>query len=322
MLRLRVARPEDAEGVHAIYSPYVARSSASFEEEVPSVGEIQQRIAHTLTKYPFFVCEHVCSAGEAFGIEMYSGREVSEAHQGLDEKSQPCEHHHPSQPVDACSSNCPGSSKPSLCPLEEDHHAMRCTIAGYAYASQHRTRSAYDWTAEMSVYIHPSYHRRGIGMALCSALISCLRRLGYNSVISGVTIPNEASLGLHRRLGFRLVGVYQRVGFKLGRWHDAAWLQCDLFQADEEGSRRGSKNDDIEHGKSRQEISKRRQEIELERVNDGLEERGDREQLGPSLEPSRVTLPRPLAPSRPRSFTSLEKTETDECTALGSVHLR
>jgi L-amino acid N-acyltransferase YncA len=101
-------------------------------------------------------------------------------------------------------------------------------VVGYAYASQHRVRKAYDWSVEISVYISPMYQRRGIGLALSIALLECLRRLGYGLAISGVTQPNPASMALHTRLGFTLVGVYRAIGFKLGRWHDSAWLERDL----------------------------------------------------------------------------------------------
>ena len=101
-------------------------------------------------------------------------------------------------------------------------------VLGYAYASAHRSRKAYQWSTDVSVYIHPDGHRRGIGRALYTALFEVLRRQGYVNAYAGITLPNAASVGLHEAMGFVPVGVYQRVGFKLGAWHDVVWLQLRL----------------------------------------------------------------------------------------------
>lgn len=87
---------------------------------------------------------------------------------------------------------------------------------------------AYKYSADVSVYIDHSYHRRGIGKALYVKLFDLLRRQGVYTAYAGVTIPNDASIGLHKSLGFRKVGVYHNVGYKQGKWHDVMWLEKAL----------------------------------------------------------------------------------------------
>ena len=101
-------------------------------------------------------------------------------------------------------------------------------ILGYAYATSHRTRRAYQWCVEVSVYVHTSARQCGVGRALYTALFEILRRQGYVNAYAGITLPNAASVGLHESLGFTAIGVFERVGFKLGNWHDVLWLQLRL----------------------------------------------------------------------------------------------
>ena len=105
-------------------------------------------------------------------------------------------------------------------------HEGRCI--GYAYASMHRERAAYRWSAEVSAYVHPEHHRRGIARALYAELIRELQRMGYCHAFAGITLPNEASVAFHRSAGFEPIGVFRSVGRKFGRWHDVAWLQRKL----------------------------------------------------------------------------------------------
>jgi len=104
-------------------------------------------------------------------------------------------------------------------------------VLGYAYASPHRARQAYQWCAEVSVYIHSLARGCGVGRALYVSLFEMLRRQGYVNVYAGITLPNPASVGLHQSLGFVPVGVYSRVGFKFGKWHDVAEFQLRLSEA-------------------------------------------------------------------------------------------
>ena len=101
-------------------------------------------------------------------------------------------------------------------------------VEGYAYAGRHHERAAYDWTCEVSVYVQHGLHRRGIGRALYGALFDLLRRLGYYNALAGITVPNDASVGLHTAMGFKPAGVNRNVGFKDGRWWDVAYLETAL----------------------------------------------------------------------------------------------
>lgn len=102
------------------------------------------------------------------------------------------------------------------------------TIAGYAYATKHRERAAYQWAVDTAVYVETGARRLGIGRALYHALFHLLRAQDYFKAYAGITVPNPASVALHERVGFTPVGVYRGVGFKLGEWHDIAWFQRAL----------------------------------------------------------------------------------------------
>ena len=107
-------------------------------------------------------------------------------------------------------------------------------IAGYAYASPHRTRAAYRWATDVAIYVAAAHQRGGIGRRLYEALFERLREQGFRVACAGVTLPNEASVGLHRAVGFEPVGVYRRIGWKSGGWHDVAWFQLSLLPQDSE----------------------------------------------------------------------------------------
>lgn len=108
-----------------------------------------------------------------------------------------------------------------LCQIEE-------TVAGYTYATDHRTRSSYRWTKEISVYVHPEFRRKKIGCGLYTALIGLLRVQGVVNVLAGITLPNTESVGFHESFGFKKVGVYNSVGYKNGTWHDVGWWELRL----------------------------------------------------------------------------------------------
>jgi L-amino acid N-acyltransferase YncA len=101
-------------------------------------------------------------------------------------------------------------------------------VSGYAYGGPFMHRAAYRWAATVSVYLDGARRRSGGGRVLYTALLDRLAERGIRTVLAGVALPNEASEGLHRALGFELAGTYRRVGWKLGRWHDVAWYQRDL----------------------------------------------------------------------------------------------
>ena len=101
-------------------------------------------------------------------------------------------------------------------------------IVGYAYAGRHHERPGYRWSVDMSVYVADEFQGRGIGRLLYDELLPILRRQGFVNVYAGIALPNPASVALHERIGMRLVGVYEGVGFKFGAWHDVAWYGLRL----------------------------------------------------------------------------------------------
>lgn len=159
---IRLARPDDAESIRAIYEPIVRDTIISFELEPPTAEECRRRIEQRLQTHPWLVAE-------------------------LDQR-----------------------------------------VVGYAYALPFRTRPAYQWTAEVSVYVDTKNHRQGLGRALYTSLFSALERLGYRTLVAGVALPNPASVALHERMGFEPVGVFKNVGFKFNMWIDVQWFSRSL----------------------------------------------------------------------------------------------
>jgi len=96
-------------------------------------------------------------------------------------------------------------------------------ILAYAYAGPHRSRAAYLWACDVSIYVRPEAQLRGIGATLYRTLFEILHRQNFAAAFAGIGLPNEASVALHESLGFALVGVYEQVGFKFGAWHDVGW---------------------------------------------------------------------------------------------------
>jgi phosphinothricin acetyltransferase len=99
---------------------------------------------------------------------------------------------------------------------------------GYAYATSHRPRAAYRWSVETSAYVGGDHRGQGLGKRLYRELLPVLADKGYCSAYAGVALPNDASIALHRSVGFTPVGVFRRAGWKFGRWHDVSWWQLTL----------------------------------------------------------------------------------------------
>jgi phosphinothricin acetyltransferase len=105
-------------------------------------------------------------------------------------------------------------------------------VVGYAYGGPFMARAAYRWSTSVSVYLQQGRRRTGAGRALYEALFDRLAGRGFRMALAGITLPNEASVGLHRAVGFEPVGTYRRVGWKFGSWHDVAWCQRPLGDDD------------------------------------------------------------------------------------------
>lgn len=101
-------------------------------------------------------------------------------------------------------------------------------VNGYAYASKHRERAAYQWSVDVTVYVRDDSRGQGVGRALYEVLFSRLAEQGFFQAFAGIALPNSGSIALHEAMGFKSIGVYRNVGFKLGQWRDVSWWQKEL----------------------------------------------------------------------------------------------
>jgi phosphinothricin acetyltransferase len=105
-------------------------------------------------------------------------------------------------------------------------------VAGYAYATRHRVRAAYQWSVDTSVYVDARCRRNGVGRRLYASLFALLKAQGFANAFAGISLPNAGSVGLHEAMGFVAIGVYRNVGYKLGQWRDVGWWQLSLAPYD------------------------------------------------------------------------------------------
>lgn len=103
-------------------------------------------------------------------------------------------------------------------------------VLGYAYACENRTRRAYRWGVEVTIYLDRAARGFGIGRKLYGALFEVLRKQGFVNAYGIITLPNAASVGIHEALGFQQAGVYRHAGFKNGAWLDVGWYQLALIE--------------------------------------------------------------------------------------------
>ena len=223
-LTFRVARPEDAAALLAIYAPYVEETAITFEYEVPSVEEFRARIAHTLATYPYIV------AVEGQPANAGAGR------------------------VDGASfSSTPASGADAAAGA----HRTSEHIIGYAYVGRLHARAAYDWTVETSIYVDRSARKHGLGRQLYERLEAILRAMNIISVNACIAYPgtmnanvadrgrkdlregsadsgvgigedpylNTNSPDFHAHLGYQLVGHFHACAYKFDRWYDMIWME-------------------------------------------------------------------------------------------------
>jgi L-amino acid N-acyltransferase YncA len=164
--QIRSATTADAAACLAVYAPYVEHTAVSFEEDPPSVEEMQARIESGLRTHAWVVLEDEAPGG--------------------------------------------------------GH------VSGYAYAGPYKSRPAYRWSCEVSVYVEQGRRRTGAGRALYRELFDRLVERGFVVAVAGMTLPNPASAALHRALGFEDVGTWRGIGHKAGAWHDVHWMQRTL----------------------------------------------------------------------------------------------
>ena len=102
-------------------------------------------------------------------------------------------------------------------------------VVGFAYASMFRTKAAYRWDVEVSIYLAPGIGGEGIGSELMEELLAAVEKQGYINVYSCITMPNDRSVNLHKKFGFEEIGRFRRAGFKMGQWHDVIWMGKNLY---------------------------------------------------------------------------------------------
>lgn len=112
---------------------------------------------------------------------------------------------------------------PWLVSVDEDN-----TVAGYVHAGGHRDPPSYQWSVNTSVFIRHDCRGQGVGKALYAELFRQLVAIGYYRAFAGIALPNAGSVALHESVGYRPLGVYEKVGFKFGAWRDVGWWQREL----------------------------------------------------------------------------------------------
>lgn len=162
-ITIRAASMEDAKDLVDIYRYYVENTAVTFEYEVPSVEEFQNRIAQVLKSYPYLVAES-----------------------------------------------------------EEG-------ILGYAYAGRYHPRAAFAWSAEMAIYLKRDIRQAGIGRKLYTLLEEILKEQGVVKTIAHITMPVDElsdfnSMQFHKKMGYRLAGTFENIGYKFGRWYSTIWM--------------------------------------------------------------------------------------------------
>jgi len=98
-------------------------------------------------------------------------------------------------------------------------------VIGYAYASKWKGRCAYQYSVEVSVYLHPDKTGKGTGSQLYAELLKQLKQSGYHAAIGGIALPNPASIALHEKFGMTKVAHFKEIGFKFGQWVDVGYWQ-------------------------------------------------------------------------------------------------
>lgn len=106
-------------------------------------------------------------------------------------------------------------------------------IVGYAYASSYRSRHAYQWDSELSIYIDEKYHGHSVGKKLYEKLLEILKTMHIQNVYACITYPNEKSERFHQKFGFELIGCFHQVGYKFNMWHDVIWMEKSIGKRDD-----------------------------------------------------------------------------------------
>jgi phosphinothricin acetyltransferase len=205
-----MAAPEDAQELLAIYDYYVKETAITFEYETPSVEEFRGRIEAVLERFPYIVAEEEydrfmadsCDKPYACDNDSFADSLVAEVGGGSDDLRRD---------------------------LGRGKHRR---ILGYAYASPFHARKAYQWCAEMSIYVRKDERGRGLGRLLYEDLERRLKEMGYLNLNACIGYPEAedehltfASVRFHERMGYSMVGEFHKCGFKFGRWYNMVWME-------------------------------------------------------------------------------------------------
>jgi phosphinothricin acetyltransferase len=101
-------------------------------------------------------------------------------------------------------------------------------VVGYAYATEWKTRSAYRYAAEVTIYLDHQVSGKGLGSKLYKVLLEEIKKTNLHSLVGGITMPNPASVALHEKFGFKKIGQFEEIGFKFGQWIDVGYWELKL----------------------------------------------------------------------------------------------
>ncbi len=217
-ITIRMAAPEDAQELLAIYDYYVKETAITFEYDTPSVEEFKGRIEKVLEKFPYLVAEEVYGdetgadgviasvCEEPDGVTVAEGEVAGKAFAG--------------EGTGECSDGTGIAS------------GAKSRVVGYAYASPFHERAAYQWCVEMSIYLDKDYRGRGLGRLLYNELERRLGAMGILNLNSCIGYPDEEdeyltfdSVKFHEKMGYSMVGEFHKCGYKFGRWYNMVWME-------------------------------------------------------------------------------------------------
>jgi L-amino acid N-acyltransferase YncA len=237
-MHIRDATPEDATACAAIYAPYVRDTAISFELEPPSVEEMRTRITRAIASHAWLVLEEdggevaaACGGAAVGGVAAAGGDAVVGGDAAVGGVATLGGGAAVGGGAVVGGGATAGGGKVAGGDVAIGGVATAAgggRVLGYAYGGAFAPRAAYRFACEVSVYLAAGAHGRGGGRALYTVLLDRLAARGYRMAFGGMTLPNDASAGLHRALGFEPAGVYRAVGWKAGAWHDVAWVQKAL----------------------------------------------------------------------------------------------
>ncbi|WP_028263442.1 GNAT family N-acetyltransferase [Atopobium fossor] len=197
-IRMRVATPNDAAALLNIYAPYVQNTAITFEYEVPTTEEYARRISSFGSDFPFLVAEKPIEAVTV------------------------------TNPHDAFAFSSASISGNTTTPATQ--------ILGYAYAHPYYGYAAYSWCAELTIYVAPEARHQKVGTLLYDTLEDALGRMGILNVYACITTSDDAldprvpvaSVHFHASRGYRIIGTFEKCGYKFNRWYNTVWMQKTL----------------------------------------------------------------------------------------------